>query len=210
MHRVLEELRATGFSVLHVDHVHDLLRLASSLGRVIPAETGLQLDQVIAGSKPARRARSFTFHYGLGDFPLHTDTVYWPLPARYVVMWAAREFKTPTTILGSHQVSELLSSFKSRVPIFTRKSKTGPIYSSPWFGENDEYVRYDPCYMAAANGAASALSQELDAAAMTVAEDFFWKPHTALILDNWRCLHGRRGVLGEERALSRIYIEEAS
>src|SRR5260370_12977058 len=76
-----------------------LLELARSIGRPVPSPSG-ELVRELAPKPPAAAGRgTLSKAYGMGAFPLHTDTAFWPVPARYVVLLASGDIRRYTSVL---------------------------------------------------------------------------------------------------------------
>ena len=66
----------------------ELLALGRSLGRPVPSPKGEMIKEIRVTPTGKARAGSQSSIYGTGPFPLHTDTVFWPVPVRYVILRA--------------------------------------------------------------------------------------------------------------------------
>ncbi len=149
-------------------------------------------------------SKSFSHHFGHEAFPLHTDTAFWPQPARYIIFQMSRASPTCSVVLPAHQTMRLFKSFQARNPVFTRKTTSGACYSLPWHGDNLNCVLFDPCLMRPVNNAAAQLAKALEDA-FDQAIPIEWTGSKALIVDNWRSLHGRGPAHGSDRTLTRFY-----
>lgn len=155
------------------------------------------------------RGHAFSNIHGYGPFPLHTDTAFWSVPARFVLMQAQTASSTPTVILGPEHVARLLSHACASRAIFRSKRIGGAIYCSPLLDHVvPGSVRYDPAHMEPANNAARdfvALVEEQRASSSII---FHWTGNNAVLIDNWLCLHGREAVDASdcERSILRMYL----
>ena len=96
-----EELNHTGWVEINgLTDDDELLGLAKCLGVPHPASR----TSYIKGLRPtpSHQANPYTLSssYGIGPFPLHTDTAFWPIPARFLIMRVLGDHSRPTTILG--------------------------------------------------------------------------------------------------------------
>jgi hypothetical protein len=209
-HRIQSDLFTAGWT--EIAGVHDdksLVELAGCMGEILPDHAGNVVAKLTPTLVGQAASRSFSYHYGHGEFPLHTDTAFWPMPARYVLLRSERSSATATLLLSSESVDGAFGLSSARRAIFAVRTTKATVYSAPFLQPPHIGVRFDPCYMKPANATAMALVDAVRQAA-TKAHEFFWTGANALVIDNWRCLHGRRyiedGDIG--RCLSRIYVGE--
>lgn len=85
--RLLERDGYLGFEQL--DSIEELIALTNDLGDMIPCE-GKKFYNLRPSEEKGTSSRSFSYHYGLNEFPLHTDTSYWRVPARYIIFMQRR------------------------------------------------------------------------------------------------------------------------
>lgn len=203
------QLIADGYFVVNnIDCIEELIELTDELGPIVSLNGGITSNLRPAESEKTT-SRSFSYHYGLGEFPLHTDTSFWKQPARYVIFYAESISDTCTTILDARSTQKIFSKYLCDSPIFLAKTECGPIYESPWISKVHGYVRYDPCYMRPKNAAASALAADLVNCGRSDIFRKTWEKGHALVVDNWRCLHGRGShTSGMPRNLVRLYRSE--
>ena len=149
-------------------------------------------------------SKSFSHHFGHGAFPLHTDTAFWLKPVRYVIFQMSQVSATRSVVLPADKTIRLFRSFKASNPVFSRKTTSGSCYSLPWRGADMDFVFFDPCLMRPVNDAAVQLSKELKGA-FDQAIPIEWTGNKALIVDNWRSLHGRVAADASGRTLTRFY-----
>jgi hypothetical protein len=70
--------------------------IASQFGqRVLPSRWQLT-DVLLPLSKEKGRPTSLSGKYGLGPFPLHCDTAFWPIPCRYVILACTKSYVSRT------------------------------------------------------------------------------------------------------------------
>src|SRR4051794_6145768 len=84
--------------VSNISSRDDLIKLAQSLGRPRPSLTGSIVKELRPVAKHAAQRLTLSATYGLGTFPLHTDTAFWPVPARYVVLRVHGDLRRSTTV----------------------------------------------------------------------------------------------------------------
>jgi hypothetical protein len=191
-----------------------LLDLARSLGRPLASPSGELVKELIPTSRAEARRGTLSETHGFGPFPLHTDTAFWPVPSRYLVLRAHGDIRRYTSILS---FAELFRGATTDLCDFARRSvwlvrtQSGSFYCSMKFrARNTIGWRYDQQCMSPANEAAHQ-TRELLGARLTHSriQCIHWTEDLALVLCNWNVLHGRGPSPREEsgRILDRVYVE---
>jgi hypothetical protein len=201
---MLSSLSKHGYAELHnLCSLDEALSVTSTLGDVTPLN-GEVTQKLIPLDRGAVSSRSFTSRFGRELFPLHTDTAFWIRPARFVVFFMENASCTATNVL-SVQDSECLVEFCRKTnPVFTRQTTRGIIYSRPWTENDGGRLVYDPCYMRPENQSARDFEGALNDLLVS-AKRICWPGRKALVIDNWRVLHGRERCSDMTRVLFRFY-----
>lgn len=201
---IISALSTRGYAeITDVHNTEHALRATEMLGRVIPLN-GQPVQKLVPKDKETATSQSFSKRHGRGFFPLHTDTAFWTKPARFVVLFSSSKSQTATRVLPLQRTQELMAYARRTNPIFQRLTVSGPIYSQPWIDDIGCCTLYDPCYMRPANHAAKEFAaRTLESATYT--ERIAWTGAQALIIDNWRLLHGRDDCGDDNRVLYRFY-----
>jgi alpha-ketoglutarate-dependent taurine dioxygenase len=181
-----------------------LSHLADALGSI----TSRTIALLTPSSKGKASSRSFSYHYGRGQFPMHSDTAFWPTPARYVVLRSAEPCNTSTLLMQSPELRRILHGHRVDTAIFSIRTTAGNSYGKAIFSREPFGIRFDPCYMKATNSDARKLIESLSFPDSNSILKFTWTGSNALIIDNWKCLHARAPIDNgdTERRLSRIYV----
>jgi alpha-ketoglutarate-dependent taurine dioxygenase len=194
-----------------IESDYDLLQLAKSLGEVVAHPNGdniFHLEPKLVGEgMPGTLSNQF----GYGRFPMHTDCAFLAIPIRYVV-FCSIESNSCKTMLAS--VAEVLKNTKPELvshinkAIFKINIKTKPIYVPLSFKEKGTTgFRYDRNCMLPVNESAREVF-EFMAGCEPIIQEIEWIGGTAVVVDNWKMLHGRNAVLDDEkRVLRRIYVK---
>lgn len=209
-HSIQSDLFTSGWAQIDgITNDESLIEVAELIGAVLPDQAGRAVAKLSPKLKGRSTSRSFSFHYGHGEFPLHTDTAFWPLPARYVLLRSECVSATATLLLPPESAAETFGMFPTRRALFAVRTTKATTYSAVFLPSPHSGIRFDPCYMTPVNPAASELVKAVRHASSN-AQEFYWTGNNALIFDNWRCLHGRRSIdeAESERCLSRIYVGE--
>ncbi len=192
----------------------DLICIGNELGTIIPGPNGEIIKEIKRKNKEESVEGSQSKIYGQGSFPLHTDTVFWPLPARYVIFHAIGDVRRPTTFM---KFSDLISKNKNDFFQIAQNSIwfVGPqhkkFYCSMVFKyDGNYYWRYDSDLMKPVNDAAYEVNKILKPLVFTPNTDFVnWTGSNAVVVSNWNILHGR-GIQPHnegERIIHRLYIK---
>lgn len=213
---MLAALNKTGWAVIDgVETTSDMLDLARGLGRPVPAATG----ELVKALKPIEshiaRPGSLSADCGLGEFPFHTDTAFWPRPSRYLVMRAVGDRRRPTRLLHFEDVwSALGRRGQTDVlrSVWRTKQNTGGIYCSMRFSAGfSKGWRFDPKVMRPINASSRRALEHFDCAIRNSEQkvEISWERTSCIVIDNWQVLHARGAAPPQEltRVLFRIYVE---
>ena len=209
------ELKDTGWVQIDgITNDDQLVSLAKCLGVPVPVST----TSYITGLRPTphhqAHPHTFSSSHGLGSFPLHTDTAFWPLPARYLIMRVLGDHSRPTRILDCKTIFSHCSERELhdiRQSIWRIKIPGLQFYCSMQFNHRHQAGwRFDPNCMSPVNEAAGRVEKQVSLH-VNHCHPFSvnWTPSKAVVIDNWRALHGRgpRPFHEGDRLLHRIYVE---
>jgi alpha-ketoglutarate-dependent taurine dioxygenase len=210
----LQELHTSGWTCVNgISSRADLLELGRAVGCPVPGPNG----ELVRKLRPTRAAEAIpgsqSAIYGTGPFPLHTDTVFWPLPVRYTILRAYGDRRRPTTVLSFAELfCELGVHFSGIAERSVWLVHAGPkrFYCSFRFRSGDLVgSRYDCDCMYPANSAAAEVDRLLrPLVAGASAACITWSSDMAVVLSNWRVLHGRGPGPSDEgpRIVERLYV----
>lgn len=187
----------------------DMLVVAKALGRPLGVRILTPVDAAEA------RSGSLSAAYGRGEFPFHTDTAFWPRPARYLIMRVVGDQRRPTKLLSFEQVRrglDVRSSLDIERSVWRTRGYAGAFYCSMLLRTGSSYSwRYDVQAMMPANRAAVRARDAMETAIARSECDVnvSWSDSDCLIVDNWRMMHARGAPPPDEgsRILFRIYAE---
>jgi hypothetical protein len=216
-------LSRDGHCLRTVRSTSDLVELAKSLGEPRPVRShGPIVHDLYPLSSAKAAPRTLSALHGLGPFPLHTDAAHHRRPPRWLVMRciAPGRGDTPTRLADSrdlefsrHQRRELaravwrvrngFRSFLASAVLGTDRCEGGKSHGAL-------HLRYDAGCMTIADRAFAATATLLFRMLADLPEiDVHWEPNVAIVIDNWRTLHGRVAVeagVADERRLQRVLI----
>ena len=201
---LISELSTRGYARLHdINSVELALSATESLGPLLPLN-GRRVQRLVPKERAAAKSNSFSQRHGRSAFPLHTDTAFWDEPARFIVLFSSGMSQSATRVLSVNDTNNLMASARCDNPIFLRKTIKGAVYSHPWGDAAELNALYDPCCMSAANVAAQEFEEEA-LKAWERSHRLCWRGNTALVIDNWRVMHGRESCTDDNRLLYRFY-----
>ena len=163
---------------------------------------------------------TYSGNFGFGAFPLHTDLAHWAIPPRFLVLRCVRgAASVGTRLLNGKTLAKRfgVDSLRTILVQPRRPMRNGKQLMNivERIGSSAELrLRWDSIYLKPA----SSLSAELFADVIEFLkraeslEIFLLEKGDTLIIDNWRCLHGRAGVddRTKERQIDRAYLGSIS
>lgn len=196
-----QHLKRDGYCLLRLQTGTALSEVACDLGVPVPVRPRWPPVQVLTPVKSSDAPRpSLSQLHGLGAFPLHTDAAHHRQPPRWMLMRCASvgNQECPTVLVDSREmplatterrgleravwkVSTGSRSFLASVVLRTTSSPNGPLS-----------LRYDAGCMSVADVAFEPIADKLISwlGELPVAR-INWEPDLAVVVDNWRMLHGR-------------------
>lgn len=189
--------------------------VVSLLGRIVHVGNKGGANLLVPSEESEGTRNRYSGNFGLASFPLHTDFAHWYVPPRLFLLRCIRGFESVGTritessaFFSTVEESTLRRAlFRPRRPVAGRSTLLRCMES---FG-GAHCVRWDSLFLEPANEMAEALvSQTSTHGAKGVREFFLCHPGDTLLIDNWRCLHGRGPVTGraKNRVIERAYFSK--
>lgn len=223
---ITTQLNQNGYVLLPKWHSEEkTISIAQSLGTVVDMETLLPQSNIptvqtlTPGYKTQSASNNYTGTYGLGEFPLHTDFAHWAQPPRHFMLRCRKGSPEVTTkILPCSALNSILEiSILRRALVKPRRIGQGNVLLLlPLMFRAGGVCgfRWDPLFLVSMNKAATLVPKALSSGNLWVKSKM--KSLTlagngdTVIIDNWRCFHGRSKVPENEmdRKLERVYISE--
>lgn len=211
------ELREKGWTTVDgVSCPAELLAVGRILGQPAPCPNGEMIKEIRVTPSSKAPPGSQSALYGTGPFPFHTDTVFWPVPVRYVVLRASGDTRRPTTTLSfARLIHECGAGFQALAErsvwlVGGASEKLKKFYCSLRFQVGPlQGWRYDADCMTPANAAAVKASSILRPLVSSQRGDGInWCSNIAVVLSNWHVLHGRGPQPEAEgvRVIQRLYV----
>jgi L-asparagine oxygenase len=219
VHRVREDGFVLGKSVAPE---LSTVELAQQLGRVVSIGELLPYSAIpkVQSLKPRSTAEGnqsqYSGNYGFCAFPLHTDLAHWAVPPRYLLMRCiVGSTDVFTNILHWSHVIDMVRMDVLQKAVFTaRKRRPGHsgLFRALSHDEQSRILRWDPLFLKPLNQHARTLSSlmlNLDWT-RTVTNILLEQSGDALLIDNWKMLHGRSQVAAQSAArhIERAYLSE--
>ncbi|HXE43040.1 MAG TPA: hypothetical protein VN516_08450 [Candidatus Baltobacteraceae bacterium] len=190
-----------------------MLALAMKLGQpTVSRKEGSLIDELRPTPREWANPASLSARYGIGAFPLHTDTAHWRKPARYVILRAVQISRgnRPTLLLDKDSLDfELGDRFLLKRAVFTVRNGRNSFLTTI-FPEDEKFLRFDrDCMFPKTSSSTCALDLILSAVEKRPTIKIHWRINDTLVFDNWRFLHGRNQQVGkhvDRRLLHRILV----
>jgi hypothetical protein len=210
---VFNELEEKGIAVVDgIQSTEDLIALAKSLGSIKLNPNGSYVS-ILRPSKGGNALKgTFSQVHGLSPFPMHTDTAFLGVPVRYLVFGMIGSSPCATTYVHFNEICRA-----SRIDLMGVAKRA--VYLSDTFEERKYIgvafthgkkngIRFDSNVMRPMNADAKkfheCVSHILDSISVHQVD---WTGNRAVIIDNWKVLHGRDETADEDREILRIYVE---
>lgn len=191
------------------------LQAVTEVGVVDVVEGLAQVQTLVPTEISQAPPNTYSGNFGMRAFPLHTDLAHWGVPPRFLALRCVNgSAAVPTRVVDGQNLIDNIGStslrralVQSRRPIQNRKQLL-PLFEP--LSEDAPYrLRWDSIYLRPASEAASTIFEKISSFLATVQVEEFrlLDPGDTLIIDNWRCLHGR-GTVSEfsTRKIERAYL----
>lgn len=207
------ELRSQGWArVPGITSSSELLELAKSLGNPIPSPKGDIICRLSPSDRHLGPKGTLTAQYGRSQFPLHTDTAFWPTPARFIAIRVYGDIRRTTSIRAFDEILQMpecppVERVRKSVWRVIRGAKM--FYCSCLFRTASGWGwRYDKSCMMPANATAQDFNMFMQSHMTGPAEDIIWSNKEAVVISNWTALHARGPEPQDEghRVLERVYV----
>jgi hypothetical protein len=221
----LDGLWANGYAFLpELDPLRSSLEVAESIGSIVdlqalyPGEGLKAVHSLRAMKEDEAKPSTYSGMLGLRKFPPHTDFANWAFPPRFLMLRCIVGFDHVfTSVIQSHALISTLGERISRRALFRPRrqvlGKPMTIIPMCFSSMGTEGVRWDSMFLRPVNQEAkevfSKASESINLQEF-IAEVPLSAPGDTLLIDNWRCLHGRSevGVHALGRHIERVLLDE--
>lgn len=211
---VFKELESKGIAVVNGIHSEEeLVTLAKSLGSIKLTANGSAVSILRPRTGRNSLKGAFSQVYGLSPFPLHTDTAFLSVPVRYLVFGMVGSSSCATTYIHFDEIckaskADLMSVAKQAIYLsdtFEERKYIGAAFTH----NGKSGIRFDVNVMRPMNAHARKFHECISHALSSLPVNrIVWSGNRAVIIDNWRILHGREEAINEDRQMFRIYVEK--
>jgi L-asparagine oxygenase len=221
----LEELGRNGYVFFpELDPLRSSIQVAESFGSVVdlqalyPGKGLMNVHPLKAMKEDESRPNTYSAMLGLREFPPHTDFANWASPPRFLMLRCILGFEHIFTgIIPSHALLSCLGEAISRRALFRPRrhvlGKPMTILPMRFSIMGTEAIRWDPRFLKPLNPeakeafskAARSINLHKSKACVQLSS-----PGDTLLIDNWKCLHGRSeiGVEAVSRHLERVLLDD--
>lgn len=190
----------------------ELLDLAMQLGTVIPGAREEMVQYLPAREKGEGPVGSFSHIVGYDCFPWHTDTAYWEVPTRYLLLFSPVASPCATTYQSFESIKASIPDFDYLMDraVFLLDVPGQKRYLSPHIRkENEVGYRLDFHIYRPMNYEAAILQDLVSDYLSNNHLKHMWTGKDVIVLDNWKYIHAREDAHNDQaRVLKRIYINE--
>lgn len=208
---IYREINSNGFALLPFSgNENNLILFAENFGKILADNNGKLIQTLKVTKKGTGILGSFSYIVGEGAFPWHTDTAFWDVPARYIILYSINPSKCPTNYIKFEDIFTNKKIFYKLADkaLFTLNLPS-LIRVIPFkFNYNIIGYRYDQHIMKPYNQEAKKLDYMIrEGIAYHGYTPIEWDGKIVAIIDNWYGVHNRSTCFDEpERKLLRVYI----
>lgn len=190
-------------------------QLACSLGELAALGAGSPVHALTPKSTDEAPFNTYSGHYGLGEFPLHTDLANWHQPPRYLMLRCVVGVPdVATTVIDPGPIIEAIGiNDLTRALMKPRRRVAGRMSLLPimQFLDDNLMIRWDERYLEPASRTgetcASKIRQLLPQIEKTSV--LLLQQGDTVVIDNWRMFHGRTAASEgcRSRRIERVYLK---
>lgn len=215
----IESLHLTGFAVIRrFRGGMSSLKALEQLGHIDTVEGLKPIQSLTPQALHESPPNTYSGNFGEGDFPLHTDLAHWAIPPRYVALRCVKGSPNiATRIFDSNSLVSTIGKEALRTVLVQprRPMRNGKQLLRILERVDNSSVflfRWDSLYLRPATEIATQVFKIIRSILIQVhpIEITLLHPGDTILIDNWRCLHGRSSATGSthDRRIDRAYMKE--
>lgn len=189
----------------------EFLSLAKNFGVIRRHPAGEEIKSLHVLRHEDAKPRSLSGVYGEGEFPLHTDTAFWPRPAKYVLLRAVEgDMSRATTYFSFEALLDRVPVSWLTQSVWLCTAESHQYFTQINFKQDDGVGRrLDLNCMSPANDYARLVKEILTPKLGNRSGEISWSPGMVAVIPNWLFLHGRGSsdAPHKRRILQRIYVD---
>lgn len=214
---IAETVAAHGYALIrghrHRSHSFEAL---SDLGQIDTVEGLRSVQSLVPQEISNAPPNTYSGNFGVAEFPLHTDLAHWGVPPRYFALRCVSGSESVTTkvldgrALTNHFGTNFLRTIlvQPRRPMRNGKQLLQLLERAE---SSDGFrFRWDTVYLKPATAHSEELIANVSAFISSIqpSEFVLLERGDTLVVDNWRCLHGRSCADGSarNRQIDRAYL----
>lgn len=191
-------------------------RAFEGLGIVDRVEGLNPIQKLVPKNREEAPPNTYSGNFGTAEFPLHTDLAHWAVPPRYLALRCQRGSpRIVTRICDSRGVTHSIGTERLRMALVQpRRPMRDQRQLLRLLDRTDDdllfRLRWDEIYLKPATSIAIEVFHRIRSSLSTTApqEIRLVRRGDTLIIDNWRCLHGRSSATNDStpREIDRAYL----
>lgn len=218
---IAESIAVHGYALVrsHRPNARSLEAL-SDFGQIDTVEGLNSVQSIIPHDISEAPPNTYSGNFGIAEFPLHTDLAHWAIPPRYLALRCIHGAGSVATkvldgwVVTDHFRTDLLRTIlvQPRRPMRNGKQLLQLLERAE---STDSFrLRWDTIYLRPATTHSAELFANVSAFISRIQSPEFvlLERGDTLIIDNWRCLHGRTSAHDNARTrqIDRAYLRSIS
>jgi L-asparagine oxygenase len=210
----LSGLASSGFSLIRgFDPQAASMDAARRLGDVDSVEGLGPVQTLTPQALHEASPNTYSGNFGRSSFPLHTDLAHWARPPRYVALRCIHGAPhVATLVLDGQALVASVGADALRAALVQPRRPMRNGKQLLRLLEPCDLLRWDSLYIHPASKMAASVCERVRVF-LTCAQPLeitLLEPGDTLIIDNWRCLHGRSSATEDAgtRRIERVYLKE--
>lgn len=194
-----EEIYSLGYQEVTTIPIKSII---DRLQQVYNEDYEVEETSIIPAKNPEYFNKTLSTEFGLNKFPFHTDGAHRLIPPRWTILeYIGKENSTTATLIADTLHVQRNPDYEDILfnDVYIVEGGKSPIlttiinrilYKAP-------ILRWNPLIM---RKISRKNHDDFNKIKFNSIERIIWIPTKTIIIDNWRCVHGREAVVGEENS----------